>query len=81
MIRVNDTEKGEKQMFKQKEKKTKKSKRFKVVSQEVVDLNTILTIYVDTQTGVNYLGAGVGQGITPLLDAEGKVVITPVNKE
>ena len=68
-------------MFKQKEKKAKKSKRFKVVSQEVIDLNMILTIIIDTQTGVNYITAGVGQGITPLLDAEGKVVITPITQE
>lgn len=68
-------------MFKQKEKRDKKSKRFKVVSQEVVDLNMILTIIVDTQTGVNYVTAGAGQGITPLLDGEGKVVITPVEEE
>lgn len=40
----------------------------------------ILTIIVDTQTGVNYITVGVGQGITPLLDGEDKVVITPVNK-
>lgn len=36
-------------------------------------------IWVDTQTGVNYLfhAAGYSGGLTPLLDAEGKPVILP----
>lgn len=35
-------------------------------------------IYVDKETGVNYLfiGYGFGAGLTPLLDADGKPVIT-----
>lgn len=35
-------------------------------------------ILVDTQTGVHYLvwKSGYAGGITPLLDAEGKVVVT-----
>ena len=39
-------------------------------------------IWVDKQTGVNYLyhAAGYGAGLTPLLDSEGKVVVTPVEK-
>jgi hypothetical protein len=37
-------------------------------------------IVVDRKTGVNYLQSYVGNsgGITPLLDREGKPVITPV---
>ena len=37
-------------------------------------------ILVDTETGVNYLvwKSGYAGGITPLLDAEGKVVVTSV---
>ncbi len=38
-------------------------------------------ILVDTVTGVNYLtwqSGGYGGGITPLLDSEGKVVVTKV---
>ena len=37
-------------------------------------------IWVDRETGVNYLfmGAGNAGGLTVLLDAEGKPVITPV---
>ena len=42
-----------------------------------------MAIYVDKQTGVNYIYAssGYGGGITPLLDREGKPIITPVPKE
>ena len=37
-------------------------------------------IWVDKETGVNYLfrSAGYAGGITPLLDADGNPVITPV---
>lgn len=37
-----------------------------------------MKILLDTETGVNYLyiSAGYGMGITPLLDGEGKVLIS-----
>ena len=37
------------------------------------------TILVDRETGVNYLfvNGGYSGGLTPLLDREGKVVVTP----
>ena len=37
-------------------------------------------IYVDKETGVNYLfiANGYAGGLTPLLDREGKPVITPI---
>lgn len=37
-------------------------------------------IWVDTQTGVNYLwhSGGYSGGLTPLLDREGKPVISPL---
>lgn len=57
--------------------KMAKEKRFeKVYSQ---DLGSTM-IVVDKETGVNYLFASSGYagGITPLLDREGKPVITPV---
>lgn len=49
----------------------------KVYSQGLVNVAEIL---VDTQTGVNYLYycSGNGGGLTPLLDREGKPVITAV---
>lgn len=57
--------------------KMAKEKRFeKVYSQ---DLGSTM-IVVDKETGVNYLiaSSGYAGGITPLLDREGKPVITPV---
>ena len=41
---------------------------------------TVTEIWVDKETGVNYLyhGAGYGGGLTPLLDRDGKPVISPV---
>ena len=41
-----------------------------------------MQIWVDKETGVNYLVAsmGYGGGITPLLDRDGKPVITPITK-
>ena len=37
-------------------------------------------VWVDTETGVNYIYSfsGYGGGITPLLDKDGKVTITPI---
>lgn len=42
-----------------------------------------LEIWVDTVTGVNYLfrSSGYAGGLTPLLDAEGRPVVTPVKPE
>lgn len=55
----------------------RKEKRFEAVYQETGMINE-KTIYVDKETGVNYLfiASGVSGGLTPLLDAEGKPVIT-----
>ena len=54
-------------------------KRFeKIYTQGVVD---VIEIWVDQYTGVNYLwhsGNGYAGGLTPLLDREGKPVITSV---
>ena len=53
-----------------------KSKRFvKLYSQGGFGATEIL---VDTETGVNYLfcQSGYAGGLTPLLDAEGKVVVS-----
>ena len=50
--------------------------RFEVVySQGIV---TRTEIWVDRETGVNYFyhNAGSGAGLTPLLDREGKIVVT-----
>lgn len=55
-------------------------KRFeKIYKQGAMD---VIEIWVDTQTGVNYVfrQSGYAGGITPLLDREGKPVISPIIK-
>lgn len=55
-----------------------KEKRFeKIYSQGTV---TVFEIWVDRETGVNYIyhSEGYSGGLTPLLDREGKPVISPV---
>lgn len=54
-----------------------KNKRFEAVYEEAGFKNEKI-IYVDKETGVNYLfiGSGIAGGLTPLLDSEGKPVIT-----
>ena len=58
----------------------KKEERFEVVYTEGSQLKAagIRQILVDTETGVNYLiwKSGYAGGITPLLDSQGKAVIT-----
>ena len=41
----------------------------------------ITEIWVDKETGVNYVFhvAGYAGGLTPLLDKDGKPVVTPIN--
>lgn len=53
-----------------------KEKRFKKVYSQG-SLNNI-SIWVDTETGVNYMfrSEGYAGGLTPLLDANGKVIVT-----
>ena len=55
----------------------KKEKRFEIVYEEGW-FTSAKTIYVDKETGVNYLfiASGYAGGLTPLLGAEGKPVIT-----
>ena len=52
-------------------------KRFETVYQEST-MRTEKTIFVDKETGVNYLyiANGIGGGLTPLLDSNGKPVVT-----
>lgn len=55
-----------------------KNNRFEFVKREGSEFSQLVQIMVDTQTGVNYLfvKSGYGAGLTPLLDAEGKPIIT-----
>lgn len=54
--------------------------RFDIIYTEGVLTST--QILVDRETGVNYLfhSSGHAGGITPLLDREGKVVVSPITK-
>lgn len=61
----------------------KKEKRFITLEKDSGGLTGVATyVLVDRYTGVNYLyaGSGYGGGITPLLDPDGKPIITPVNE-
>ncbi len=58
----------------------KKEKRFEIIyKQGHVD---VIEIMVDKETGVNYLyrTAGYAGGLTPLLDSDGNVIISPDKK-
>ena len=52
--------------------------RFEFVSKEGNDFTHLAEVVVDKQTGVNYLfvKSGNGAGLTPLLDADGKPIVT-----
>lgn len=55
-----------------------KNERFeKIYSQGAVN---VTEIWVDTETGVNYVfhQSGYAGGLTPLLDRDGKPVISPI---
>lgn len=58
----------------------KNEERFVMIHQEGkgLALEGLRLLFVDKETGVTYLGwkSGYGAGLTPLLDAEGKPVIT-----
>ena len=49
-----------------------------VIKEKDTKILTETLVLVDRETGVNYLyvGRGYGGGLTPLLDADGKPVIT-----
>jgi len=57
-----------------------KEERFEVIFRDGSSLKDegIRQILVDKETGVNYLcwKSGYGAAITPLLDSEGKVIVT-----
>ena len=59
---------------------SKDENRFKVLYKDGSQIKDagVRQILVDTETGVNYLvwKCGYAGGITPLLDSEGKVIVT-----
>ena len=52
--------------------------RFDIKEKENVSILTEASIIIDKETGVNYLFVhrGYGGGLTPLIDAEGKPIVT-----
>ncbi len=52
--------------------------RFDIKEREGVSLMTDAFVIVDKETGVNYLFVhrGYGGGLTPLLDSDGKPIVT-----
>ena len=61
----------------------KKDERFVKVHEEGTGFGWLRTVWVDKQTGVNYLfvNSGYAGGMTVLLGADGKPVIAPVPNE
>lgn len=61
------------------EKKEKKSKRFVVKEEQILGMGAV-QIIVDTFTGVNYMNtvAGSANGLTPLLDSKGNVIVDEI---
>lgn len=58
-----------------------KNERFeKVYSQGTMNVTNVTEIWVDKETGVNYVfhAGGHAGGMTPLLDREGNPIISPV---
>ena len=58
----------------------KKGERFIKVLDEGSAFGWQRTVFVDRQTGVNYLwiASGYGGGLTPLLNADGRPVVTGI---
>ena len=61
----------------------KKDERFIKILDEGSTWTTNREIWVDKKTGVNYLwiDSGYGGGLTPLLDANGRPVVTRIPSE
>ncbi|MCL2817052.1 MAG: DUF6440 family protein [Clostridiales bacterium] len=55
-----------------------KEKRFEIILKEGSELGQVVKILRDKNTGVNYVyvGSGYGGGLTPLLDKEGKPIVS-----
>lgn len=58
----------------------KKEKRFIITQSEGSEFTICSQVLVDSKTGVNYLWvkSGYAGGLTPLIDREGKPIITSV---
>jgi len=61
--------------------KKEKEKRFITISEQSMGFETISVIQ-DVETGVNYmLAQGTGLAVTPLIDKDGKALITMVEQK
>ena len=61
----------------------KRDERFIKTYSQGNAFGTLIQIWVDKQTGVNYLwqaSGGYAGGLTPLLNADGTPVVTPVSR-
>lgn len=70
-------------MFNKKDKKEKNDdKRFDEILVQTSQQGSLISIWVDRQTGVNYLYTWSVQGcaLTPLLDENGKVIVAEIGK-
>lgn len=61
----------------------KQDNRFLKIYSQGNGFGSLNEIWVDKRTGVNYLfhASGYAGGLTPLLNADGKPVVTPVTWE
>ena len=61
----------------------KKDERFVKVHEEGTGFGWLRTVWVDKQTGVNYVwfGSGYAGGLTVLLDRDGKPVVSALPVE
>ena len=57
--------------------------RFVIKGKDTLGLMTDATVIVDRETGVNYLFVhrGHGGGLTPLLDADGKPIVSEIESK
>lgn len=60
--------------------KPKKQKRFIKASEESLGFGSTTQILIDSETGVNYIFHvnGYAGGLTPLLDANGKPIVSSI---
>lgn len=55
-------------------------KRFEKVYSQGSGLTSLMEVWVDKETGVNYVFhlSGYAGGLTPLLDKDGKPIVSPI---
>jgi len=63
-------------------KNSNNDKRFEIVYEQRAGFGRGISILADKETGVNYIffQSGYGGGLSPLLDSQGKPVITTMDR-